>query len=567
MAIKTIESLREHMQWAIEIEHATIPPYLCALFSLKDNQHPIVYEVIESIFMEEMLHMTLAANVLNAIGGEPVIAKPDFIPAYPSGLPHSANTFIVSLEKFSPRSLETFLKIEKPESHDAMPEDDNYHTIGQFYVAIENALKNLCEELGEDAVFTGDPARQVRSDKTYYGGSGHIVAVHNLETALEALEEIIEQGEGLTHEEVWDGDKNMFHPEQDEVAHYFRFLELKYGRQYQQGDTPESGPTGNAFTVDWEAVYPMKPNPSLRDYPKKSNAYKQMQLFCITYSSMLRSLQDAFNGNPEALLMATGTMYELKHQALDLMQLPSGDGETTVGTPFQYIPLEQPHTRKRIVISENGPYLVYGNVPLVRKSHILSEHGEPLTWRKDDDIHSDETYALCRCGQSTTKPFCDGTHARIEWDGTETAAINTTAEREDIYEGQGIVVKRDNSLCNESGFCGDRFRNILAMVPETDDTGVRARIMGMIERCPSGSYTFRLSPDDSEDIERSLPEEIAVTTEGEYAGALWVTGNVPVERADGEPFETRNRVTLCRCGVSNNKPLCDGQHREIGFSE
>jgi CDGSH-type Zn-finger protein len=105
------------------------------------------------------------------------------------------------------------------------------------------------------------------------------------------------------------------------------------------------------------------------------------------------------------------------------------------------------------------------------------------------------------------------------------------------------------------------------MVPETDDTGIRARVMAMIEHCPSGSYTFKITEADNVDVERSLPQEIALTTEGEYAGALWVTGEISLERADGQPFETRNRVTLCRCGASKIKPLCDGTHREINFNE
>jgi CDGSH-type Zn-finger protein len=260
-------------------------------------------------------------------------------------------------------------------------------------------------------------------------------------------------------------------------------------------------------------------------------------------------------------------MYELKHQAIELMQTPTGDGKTTVGIPFEYIPLEKPHTEKRIVVMKNGPYLVYGNIPLVRKSHVLSEYGEPLTWRKNTHIETDETYALCRCGHSSMKPFCDGTHARIQFDGPEAAEINTTKERQEVFKGQGIVVKRDYHLCNESGFCGDRFRKILDMIPETDDTGIRVRIMAMIEHCPSGSYTFKITEADEADIERSLPQEIALTTEGAYAGALWVTGEISIERADGQPFETRNRVTLCRCGASKTKPLCDGTHREINFSE
>jgi CDGSH-type Zn-finger protein len=221
---------------------------------------------------------------------------------------------------------------------------------------------------------------------------------------------------------------------------------------------------------------------------------------------------------------------------------------------------------KKIVIQQDGPYMVQGAVPLVRKAQVVSEYGEPLTWKKEGDIEADEAYDLCRCGQSSKKPFCDGTsHWESGFDGTERADAGLTAGRQVTYEGgTGIVVKRDYSLCMHSGFCGNRKTNVRAMAPDTADTQVRAQVMAMIERCPSGSYTYSIQEGEP-DVEPDLPQQIAVTTEitssGPIAGPLWVTGNIPVERADGQPFETRNRVTLCCCGLSQNKPLCDGTHR------
>ena len=223
---------------------------------------------------------------------------------------------------------------------------------------------------------------------------------------------------------------------------------------------------------------------------------------------------------------------------------------------------------KKIVVQEDGPYTVHGDVPLVRKAQVVSEYGEPLTWKREETLEAGETYDLCRCGQSSNKPFCDATHIEIDFDGTETADTRVTAERQVTYPGgTRIAVKRDHSLCMESGFCGNRMTNIEKMVPGTIDTQVRAQVMAMIERCPSGSYTYSVEEGEA-DIEPDLPQQIAVTTEitsdGPIAGPLWVTGNIPVERADGQPFETRNRVTLCCCGLSKIKPLCDGAHRAIG---
>lgn len=225
----------------------------------------------------------------------------------------------------------------------------------------------------------------------------------------------------------------------------------------------------------------------------------------------------------------------------------------------------------RIVVQKDGPYIVHGDVPLVRKVQVVSEHCEPLTWQKTGIIETGKTYRLCRCGQSSHKPFCDGTHAKMHFDGTESADIGVTAERQVNRDGgTNIVVRRDMYLCMDSGFCANRVTSVDKMIPDTHDTQVRAQVIAMIERCPSGSFTYSIE-EGAADIEPDLPEQVAVTTEiakaGPISGPLWVTGNISVERADGQPFETRNRVTLCRCGRSGKKPLCDGTHRQISVTE
>jgi CDGSH-type Zn-finger protein/uncharacterized Fe-S cluster protein YjdI len=226
---------------------------------------------------------------------------------------------------------------------------------------------------------------------------------------------------------------------------------------------------------------------------------------------------------------------------------------------------------KRIVVQEDGPYVVNGGVPLVHKVQIVSEHGEPLTWKKEEVIETDQPYLLCRCGHSSEMPFCDGTHAEADFDGTESADTGVTAGRQvTLPGGTKIVVKSDPSLCMDSGFCGTRYASIAQMVPHTADTRVRSLVIAMIERCPSGSLTYSIRSGEP-DIEPDLPQQVAMTTEitsdGPIAGPLWVTGNIPIERADGQPLETRNRVTLCGCGHSGAKPLCDGTHRRLGIKE
>ena len=217
---------------------------------------------------------------------------------------------------------------------------------------------------------------------------------------------------------------------------------------------------------------------------------------------------------------------------------------------------------QKITVRPNGPYIVRGGIPLVRKTPVMSEHGEPLTWKKEGVLSTANVYRLCRCGQSKTKPFCDGTHTLEEFDGFEAADAGPVADRAKSYDGTNIIVKDDRSLCTHAGFCGNRATNIWKMVPRTDDTQVRAQVMAMVEKCPSGALSFALDS-DGEPIEPDLPKEIAVTPDG----PLWISGGILVERRDGQPLEIRNRVTLCRCGHSSKKPLCDGTHKSVGFSD
>ncbi len=218
----------------------------------------------------------------------------------------------------------------------------------------------------------------------------------------------------------------------------------------------------------------------------------------------------------------------------------------------------------RIRVQPNGPYLVGGDVALTRRDPVRSEHGEPMTWQTTDRLGRRSTAALCRCGGSSSKPFCDGTHTRNGFDGTETAPTSTYDERASVYEGTGVVVRDDRAVCQHAGFCGNRLTNVWEMVggSGTEDSVTRAQMIHMIEQCPSGALTYRMTPGGG-DVEPELAVGIAVTPDG----PLFVTGGIPLERADGAPFEGRPRVTLCRCGASANKPLCDGSHAAVGFRD
>jgi hypothetical protein len=330
MTISSVEDLRAHLQTAVEIEWSTIPPYLCARWSLDDGRNELAAACIDDVVMEEMLHLTLACNLLNAVGGKPRLIPPaGRPPSYPTYLPHSADAFLVNLLPFSREALDTFRAIERPAPDAAPPEGGRYHTIAQFYEAVRDAMRKL---VAKHNIFTGHRDRQV-DQAYYYGGGGEAFAISDLESATKALAVIVDEGEGV-HQSIWDDDRELF-GEPRELAHYFRFDELHKGRRYVNGDTPSSGPTGEPLLVDFEAVLPMRPNPKAEDYPPASELRAMTDECNVTYSTLLGQLQAAFDGEPATLLEAVQTMLALRYQAIALMHVPVDAGQTA-GPAFQW---------------------------------------------------------------------------------------------------------------------------------------------------------------------------------------------------------------------------------------
>jgi hypothetical protein len=330
MTISGIDDLRAHLQTAIDIEWSTIPPYLCARWSLEDGRNDLAASCIEDVVMEEMLHLTLACNLLNAVGGSPRLIPPaGRPPSYPTYLPHSDDAFLVGLLPFSREALDTFRAIERPAPDAAPPQGDRWHTIAQFYEAVRDALVELA---GRKDIFTGRRDRQV-DQSYYYGGGGGAFAITGLDSATKALDVIVDEGEGV-HHSIWDGDRELF-GEPRELAHYFRFDELHEGRRYIPGDTPSSGPTGEPLLVDFGAVLPMRPNPRAEDYPPGSELRAMSEECNATYSTLLAQLQAAFDGHPGMLVDAVQTMLQLRYEAITLMHVPVGAGQTA-GPAFQW---------------------------------------------------------------------------------------------------------------------------------------------------------------------------------------------------------------------------------------
>jgi hypothetical protein len=328
--IATVEDLHDYLYVAMQLEHATIPPYLTALYSIHPTTNADAYRVIRVVAVEEMLHLTLAANLLNAVGGQPDLTSDGFVPAYPAHLPDGEEDFEVGTRAFSRNTIEMFLKIERPapagydtrfvdreRSHrallpgvDAHETDLHFFSIGEFYAELGEGLHRLNDELG-DALFCGDPARQV-GPEYYYSGGSEVLKVTDVESADAAIRVISEQGEGLG---------GGIFDDEGELAHYYRFQQLLLGRYYQPGDQADT-PTGPSLDVDWDSVYPVISDAGLDQYTEPGELQDAVLAFSAAYGDFLVRLTEAFGGRPDLLLPAVGDMFRIKELACQIIRNP-----------------------------------------------------------------------------------------------------------------------------------------------------------------------------------------------------------------------------------------------------
>jgi CDGSH-type Zn-finger protein len=217
----------------------------------------------------------------------------------------------------------------------------------------------------------------------------------------------------------------------------------------------------------------------------------------------------------------------------------------------------------KITVSKNGPYIVTCRVPLITSEICKGEDGDRLIWREIKKYPVRERYALCRCGHSENKPFCDGTHAKIHFDGTEAGDYKPYSEGVNVFPGSVLTLNDNKHLCVHAGFC-TRAGRIWNLVQQSENPEALDIAIEEASNCPSGRLVI-IDNATGKVIEPEYEKSIVVEEgphRGEH-GPLWVRGGIPIESADDKQYEIRNRVTLCRCGKSQNKPFCDGSHVEI----
>jgi CDGSH-type Zn-finger protein len=223
--------------------------------------------------------------------------------------------------------------------------------------------------------------------------------------------------------------------------------------------------------------------------------------------------------------------------------------------------------KAKVVVSKNGPYIVSGALPLMQMIIGTDPEGGSERWLTARNFAVTETYALCRCGHSQHKPFCDNSHKRVGFDGEETASREPYVEQARRFDGPVMALTDAEGLCAFARFC-DPNGQVWSQVARTDDPDIRATFLRQVAACPSGRLVA-WDKATGRPEEEQLPAAIGVVEDPEQqcSGPLWLRGGVPVFAADGQAYEVRMRVTLCRCGQSRNKPFCDGTHAAIGFQD
>jgi CDGSH-type Zn-finger protein len=207
----------------------------------------------------------------------------------------------------------------------------------------------------------------------------------------------------------------------------------------------------------------------------------------------------------------------------------------------------------KITCLANGPYYLPDD-PEVAAPDLRRSSGQAFPAARG--------VALCRCGGSKNKPFCDGTHAKIGF--SDRKISDGSNDRRETYAGKGITIFDNRGICAHAGYCTDNLKAVFRMreEPWIDPDGASVReIVETIRKCPSGALSYAI--DGAEAAPPSRPPMITVADHGPYA----VTGGVELVGVQFGKDPSTEHYTLCRCGVSKNKPFCDGSHWDANFRD
>ncbi|MCW6530778.1 CDGSH iron-sulfur domain-containing protein [Sphingomonas sp. MMSM20] len=558
------EKIMHALYEAAEIEHCLMCTYLYAAFSLRDGEgEGLTAEeaaavarwrrMILGVAVDEMSHLVAVWNITAALGGAPHFGRANF-PLDPGYLPAG---LVVRLAPFNEAVIQHFVYLERPEgSHEPdgegfegpagltraipglrlTPTGYDYRTVGEFYEEISANLRQFVEQIGEEAVFCGDPALQLSQAESRLVGAKPVT---HLESALSAIETIIIEGEGA--------------PADRDNSHFQRFTAIREEFKALKSKNP-----------GFVAAHPAAVNPVLRRPPQpegrvwieNADAMATIDLANAAYALMLRLLAEVYalpSSDDDKLLYvgtAVGLMQALTVLAERAARLPAGPSN--------------PHCNAGVSFTALRDTASFPPGASARRYYL--ERMEELGAAAESIDQSDP-----RCLQAAK--VLHNLTARLRdapAPKTLTAPVTPpsapvappaikTDQGIEVVEGENLTIMFDEQRCIHARFCVTQApATFLANMKGSwinADTTEPELLSGTIRQCASGALSYRRK--DGHNETAPPVNLLSLRENGPYAVRAFL-------KIDGK--EAGFRATLCRCGASANKPFCDGSHVRIGFT-
>ncbi|WP_447757572.1 ferritin-like domain-containing protein [Sphingopyxis fribergensis] len=558
------EKILHALYEAAELEQNLMCTYLYAAFSLKDGESEGLdaaeaeavarwRRAILDVAIDEMSHLVAVWNITAALGGAPRFGRANF-PLDPGYLPASIT---VKLAPFSAAVIQHFIFLERPETSDEpdgegfisaeaatrmpvaprlTPASYDYETIGHFYQTIEADLRALVDAIGEEAVFCGDPALQMSQAEVSLGGAAPVTG---LASALTALNEIIEEGEGA--------------PAHRDGSHFQRFVAVQSEMRQFASANPDFAPAHPAAV---NPVLRKPPRPEGRIWLEDADAVAAVDLANAIYALALRLLAGAYavpQADPDKALYtgcAIGLMHALTAVAERAARLPAGPSNPGCNAGVSFTALRDaaalpPGVSARHLYLERAKELGAvaeamdpADARCTRAARILQKQAARL---RDAPVGAMATLAPVAPLPPAPPP-----------------PTTTSAGGIDRAEGKDVTVMFDGKRCIHARFCVTQDpATFLAdvdgpwIIPDASDVDT---LCSVVRQCPSGALSYERRDGTPEPV--PPVNLIGLRENGPYA----VRADLAI---DGE--KAGYRATLCRCGASKNKPFCDKSHKYIGF--
>ncbi len=317
------------LQTAIGVEFGTLPPYLYALYTIKPGSNMEASRRIKSVVLQEMIHVCLAANILNALGGDPLLKPQSYPGPLPGDIGPDGTPLTLHLYPFGSDAMNQAMQIEQPVDVPLFPvetfalkAEPKAVTIGQFYDALDKFLATL-----PDSAWSKD--RHQIDDNQFF--AGQLFPIDNYADAHRAISNIVSEGEGAKDDPL---------DFQHEIAHYYRFGEIFYDKVLTKASNPLGYSWGpGKLGVDWAGAYPAIVDPGTHDFSGDPPAAQAAQDACnAAFTAMVEALQQALTGTDGALGHAVRAMFDLRMAALHAVTVPLADPSKVAGSAFLYQP-------------------------------------------------------------------------------------------------------------------------------------------------------------------------------------------------------------------------------------